>query len=1628
MTKKKRVILTILTSIAALIAVLVVAVLIVVQTAWFQNFVRAKIIAAVEDATGGKVEIGSFSLRLSNMEVVIRNLVIHGTEPADADPLLSVDTIDLRVKLLSSFSNLADLRYLTIEKPVANVIVFPDGRTNLPTPKKAKTPSNKSGLQTVVDLAVKQFRLSDGKVMFAKQSIPLNVQGQNLRVMLDYDVRGPAYDGELTLDPIYAQSGRNPQVTAHLELPVRIEGDAVTLSNARLYTAQSNISISGTLSHLASPIVNAQANAHISVPEMQAAAGIPASARSRELPQSADAVASIRMDDQTIDIQNLKLTVGESVLQASGPLKTAGGQGSLKFDGRFVLSQLAKFANLTAEPSGELHLTGNAKFSNANDYLVAGHLDGSDIRMRTETRRIGPLGLAAAFRVDPHLADVTNLRLTAFGGELAVTAQLRDFQYLNANGKLGSFDLQRVAAELGSPRIGYGGVLAGTLSAKADLKAKGTTADTAATLLTITGRGPGTPISGEISARYSGAADTIALNHSYLALPNSRLDLVGVLGEQLNIKFISHNLNDFLPAMRMASPNGSSTLPITLQGGSAELNAQVAGALRSPEISGNVLMTRFASEGRHFDRLAADIQASASGAHISSGTLERTGLQAHFNGGIGLQQWKTSPASPITVNASIKNGDLADIMALAGQPPSTLTGALNANAAVSGTLGNPTGGAQVTIDRGTAYGEPFDHANAAITFADQRVKLDPVQISKGQAQLSASGAYTHPHDSLSTGHLEFRVSTNTVELGEFKTLDAQHPGFQGAVTLSASLAADMLKQQNSSSPQLAVRSIEANVAAKNLRDKATGYGDLTAAADTSGDTVTYTVDSNLTGSDTTVRGSTQLKPDYPTRLNANIRSLQVEKVLMLAGKSSLPVQGNLTAQAQLSGTLKNPTGNMSVDLTRAVVYDEPITEFSTQAAYASNEIKISTLRLVTPAGGIRANGDLKHALNDFKHGQLILHLDSDDIQLAKLKTVQKSQPELAGTLKLGADLTATLNLPNKRMPLDISKLDANVTAGSLVLNGESLGSMEVAARAQGKTVALNLDSNLAKSSLKGSGSLQLASGYPLNGRLYFSNIKYSNLQPFLSSFTSTSTRSTFDAEVDGYVSVQGPVLAADQLRGQLSLSQLSVSAVAGAAAAQGPVQLIRNQGPIVVTLDHQQINAQSVHITGRSTDIAVTGGVNLAKGGALDLKVNANTDLGLLQNLSRDIYSAGSVTITTELRGNTSQPLANGRIELKNASINMTESPNGISNANGVILLNGTTASISNMTAESGGGKITLNGFAGMTGTTIRYSLRANANRVRTRYSGVSIISSAVLSLNGTAIHSLLSGTVTIDRVALGAQSDTGSLLSSTATPPETPGAPSGPLSGMRLDIHVVTSPALNVQTSVTQNLSANADLTVRGSILNPGVLGRVVVTQGNLVFFGNQYTVNRGVINFYNPIKIQPVLDVDLQTTVKGVDVTLGVTGPVDDMKLNYRSDPPLRFDEIVALLATGKVPTSDPTIAAHQPATPDQSLTQMGESALVSQAVAAPIASRIQRVFGVNQLKIDPTFTSGSSLPQARVTLQQQISPTIVFTYTTDLTQTTSQIIRVEWAFTPRFSAVATRDENGIVSLDFFLKKQFE
>jgi translocation and assembly module TamB len=161
---------------------------------------------------------------------------------------------------------------------------------------------------------------------------------------------------------------------------------------------------------------------------------------------------------------------------------------------------------------------------------------------------------------------------------------------------------------------------------------------------------------------------------------------------------------------------------------------------------------------------------------------------------------------------------------------------------------------------------------------------------------------------------------------------------------------------------------------------------------------------------------------------------------------------------------------------------------------------------------------------------------------------------------------------------------------------------------------------------------------------------------------------------------------------------------------------------------------------------------------------------------------------------------------------------------------------------------------------------------------------------------------------------------------------------------------------------------------------------------------------------------------------VILTVSGPLSKLNLTPRSDPPLQFSEIVALLATGNAPTSQPNLAIQQPATATQSFQQIGAQALLGQALANPVAGRLQHFFGVSKLRIDPSLQGVENNPQARLTIEQQVTPDITFTYITNITNTNPLVVRVEWAVNRRWSVVALREENGLFGVDFLYKSRFK
>ncbi len=1564
MSRPARIIRNVAIALGALIVALGMVAVLIVQSAWFQNYVKRTIVTSVEDSTGGKAEIGTFHFEWRHLSAVATDFVIHGNEAAGAPPLLRVARVQLNLRLFTSLHHLWDITYLGIDGPQANVIVYPDGHTNIPSPRQKST---SSPLETVVDLAIGRFELTNGLFTLAAQKHELNVRGNNLRAQLKYNILSQEYRGQVSLEPIYVVSGRNTPVGFTVDLPVVLSRQRIDVHDANIFSSASAITLSASIQDLKSPNISARATGHLALADLRNAVNLPLSLKGPNLPSVLDLDANASMANNAIEVSGLRVSLGHSNVEASGSLN----QG-LSFRGRLALGELGQLVNEKNLPNDTATLSGTATLDSQNNLTLTG------------------------------------LRASALGGEFAGDALLKDFSTYQARGDLRHLDLGKAIRAAGQARLPYDGVLSGPVEIAGNFRA-GLRSFSAQAKLRILPGSHGIPLSGNLTATYSGARDDVSIQKSLLILPHSRLSVDGSVGKQLNVAMTTTNLDDLLAVLPQ-----DSRPPVSLHNGQASFTGKVTGSLGAPSISGHVAANRFAVAGRQFDSFNADASATRRGVAIENGSLARNAMQARFSGTLGLRDWKPVPSAPLAINGSFQNGDLADLLALAGQPSTGYSGQLNANISVKGTLGNPQGGGSLVVTNGVILGQPFDRAQAQVSLTDRLVTVPSAFVQLGPARLNFSGQYQHPRDSFTTGQLQAGLQSNLINLAQLNALQKRRPNTTGVVEIDAKVTGNW-------SGQFQLTSVNGKASVRGFQSEGQNYGDLTATASTGGQSVNYNVTSNFAGSNINVTGNTQLTPSYQTMARANLGNLPVQRVLALADRTDVPIKGLLSGTANFSGTISNPQGSADLTLANGMIFDDAVNRVHLRVDYQPQSIDVPQLELVAGPSRLDLTAHYDHPPGNFESGNVQFHVDTNGIDLARIKTLAEQRPGLGGTLQLNATGKAQVRMPEPRILL--SDLGGNLKTTGLTMNGRSLGDLTLAANTSGGRTNFTLNSGVAGATIDGHGSVQLANNYPTEAQLAFKNVTWAGIGPLLG-YQAGEGRG-FEAAGDGQVTVNGPLANAEQLRGSIQVTRLELRGASSVFRTAHPV-LLQNQGPIAATLERGALKIQSAHLTGSNTNFQATGTVPL-NGQAMDVALNGNVNLAILQQFDQSITSAGTIVLAAGMRGSPAKPRLTGQVELKNASFDYAGLPTGIWKANGVVALSGDSAVIRNLTAEAGGGQVSLTGSATLN-SSLRFGIQAKATRVRVMVQqGLGIVASAEVTLAGTTQNSLLSGAVTVDQVTYAAKSDLGSLLSLAAPPVEASATGALPLlENMRLDVRVRSSSALGVQSSLAQNLELTADLRVRGSAAHPGVLGRVLITEGKLLFFGSSYTVNNGTIAFYNPIRIEPVLDLSLETQTQGVDVVLKVTGPIDNMKLSYTSDPPLQFQEIVNLLATGSTPTSDPTLLANSPALPPQTFQQLGESAIVGRALADPVTNQLQRVFGVTQLKINPAFTSGSQLPETQLSLQQQISSNLTFTYVTGLNTANAETIQVLWTFTPQWSAQALRDYNGIFSVTLIYKKQ--
>ncbi len=725
----------------------------------------------------------------------------------------------------------------------------------------------------------------------------------------------------------------------------------------------------------------------------------------------------------------------------------------------------------------------------------------------------------------------------------------------------------------------------------------------------------------------------------------------------------------------------------------------------------------------------------------------------------------------------------------------------------------------------------------------------------------------------------------------------------------------------------------------------------------------------------------------PIHAQINMQNASAEEIVALMGKS-YPVTGVFSLSAQLSGTVQSLDGHGHLQLPSGTIYGEPVKDVETAFVLSGDHIQFENLSAGYRDAALTGSGSYSwnsHAIR--------ADLTGRNFSLATIRELQASQVELEGASDFHLNVDGTTDHPSVR---------GNVALKALLLNGEPIGNFNLEATTQGSDMVVSGRSDSERAAVALSGTIQLSGDYPANLNVNFNQF---NVHPLLTPYMA------------GHVSGLTPLSGQGNIRGELRHPEdITVSASVNDFHVDVENVQLHSDGIVHMAIAERTLKLDPFRLIGEGTDLSGDGSIQLNGEHTLDFRAQGKVNLKLLESYNSDFTSSGDAEMNVAVSGSPANPVVLGKLQVTSGSVAYIALPSALSDINGTIVFTRNRAEIETLTARTGGGSLTFRGFATTYNRQFNFDLGVTGQDVRLRYPpGVSATSSMDIKFAGTSTASLLSGDISVNKLGMTPGFDFGAYLERSAQTSSLP--QNNPLlNRIRLDVHVVTAPELQMQTAVVR-LSGDADLRLRGTASKPVLLGRADVIEGEAYFNGTKYRLERGDVTFTSPVTTTPILDLQASTRIRDYDVTLNLNGDVDKLNITYRSEPPLPTADIIALLAFGQ--TTEESAQLQQ--SNQSAFSTAASSALINEALNATVSNRVQRLFGVSRIKIDPqglsTETSTTQTGPA-VTIEQQVKNNLTITYTTLVSQASQQIIQVEYNLTRNVSIVGLRDQNGVTS----------
>ncbi len=727
---------------------------------------------------------------------------------------------------------------------------------------------------------------------------------------------------------------------------------------------------------------------------------------------------------------------------------------------------------------------------------------------------------------------------------------------------------------------------------------------------------------------------------------------------------------------------------------------------------------------------------------------------------------------------------------------------------------------------------------------------------------------------------------------------------------------------------------------------------------------------------------------------------------------SYPVKGLLTGQFHGRGTRAEPNVAGLFDLADASVYGLSFNRLRGQLSLAEDEAHIADaeLRFFPPGKeGGRGAGIITGSAS-YRFGAQTFSADLAGAGLP-LENFEKLQSR---RLPIGGQLSFRLRAGG---PLLAPSGEGTFRVVDLRIGQSVIGSFEGNLKSDAVTAHLELSSAMASGEISGGYTLEFTEPYNLNGKITIKNI---NLDPFLLTALHLEKFSGH-ANADGDITLNGAFKHPETIVVDAHFSRLAMN--------YSNVHL-ENTGVVHLRSTRDSLEIEPVTFQGTDTNLQVAGSVQFAGRRTLGLRLNGGLDLRLLSGSVPDLDARGLAQINASFEGTLDRPRITGRAHIENASARVTDFPTGLNAVQGDLVFDATRLYFENVSGESGGGTLHLSGSVNYADSPLRYDINVRSDPVRIRYpEGMSWLAGGTLRLTGSPSAAVLSGRVMIERVTLTQGLQVAGMLVSMKEGITGPSTTSNYLRNLQFDVEALSAPDARMEWPGAE-LHADANLRVRGTWEHPILLGHIHILSGDLNFAGNRYRVSRGDLNFANPFRLDPVLNVEATTTIEQYEITLNFNGPASKLTLAYRSDPPLPADDIITLLALGQT-SSEATTATTRSGGTSPSGTA-NASAILSEAISSQLGGRLERLFGITRFRVDPGLaevgsTGSEQNAAARVTVEQRIARNLTITYVSNVSSTQQQVIQVEYNVDRNVSIVGLRDQNGTFGIDIKIKKRF-